>query len=495
MKTNIANTTIFTFIFCLLGNFPVKAVEPSEALKLAQQLNQAFVEVAESVSKSVVEVRVSKSAENYQMQGEQFRNSPFFDQLPEDFRKFFEQQPQQREQPNRSREPIYDGQGSGLVYRDDGIIMTNRHVVENSDKVKIVFKDGKEYDGEILGVDRESDIAVIKIDATGLKAAKIGDSSQTKAGEFAIAIGSPFGLKYSVTVGHISAKGRRVLTDQQMFDQDFIQTDASINPGNSGGPLVNIYGEVIGINTLIRGMNTGIGFAVPINLAKRISDMLIKDGKVTRAWLGVSITTLREDVELRDLAVGVEDGVVVRQFIPGGPAENSSLQLADVIISIDGNKVKTAEELKRAIRYKNAGDSIKIGLMRDGEPKEIQFETGAFPEEFTAVTRSRRIEEKPSKEPLEAELLGMRVQEISEDLAKRFMIDEEEGVIVVSVKKGSVAEEKSITPGEVVTRINSSEINSIETFKKSFENEDLKKGVLVHLKSNGSQRFEVLKDY
>ncbi|MBE87139.1 MAG: hypothetical protein CMO69_05335 [Verrucomicrobiales bacterium] len=495
MKTNIANTTIFTFIFCLLGNFPVKAVEPSEALKLAQQLNQAFVEVAESVSKSVVEVRVSKSAENYQMQGEQFRNSPFFDQLPEDFRKFFEQQPQQREQPNRSREPIYDGQGSGLVYRDDGIIMTNRHVVENSDKVKIVFKDGKEYDGEILGVDRESDIAVIKIDATGLKAAKIGDSSQTKAGEFAIAIGSPFGLKYSVTVGHISAKGRRVLTDQQMFDQDFIQTDASINPGNSGGPLVNIYGEVIGINTLIRGMNTGIGFAVPINLAKRISDMLIKDGKVTRAWLGVSITTLREDVELRDLAVGVEDGVVVRQFIPGGPAENSNLQLADVIISIDGNKVKTAEELKRAIRFKNAGDSIKIGLMRDGEPKEIQFETGAFPEEFTAVTRSRRIEEKPSQEPLEAELLGMRVQEISEDLAKRFMIDEEEGVIVVSVKKGSVAEEKSITPGEVVTRINSSEINSIETFKKSFENEDLKKGVLVHLKSNGSQRFEVLKDY
>ena len=495
MKTNIANTTIFTFIFCLLGNFPVKAVEPSEALKLAQQLNQAFVEVAESVSKSVVEVRVSKSVENNQMQGEQFRNSPFFDQLPEDFRKFFEQQPQQREQPNRSREPIYDGQGSGLVYRDDGIIMTNRHVVENSDKVKIVFKDGKEYDGEILGVDRESDIAVIKIDATGLKAVKIGDSSQTKAGEFAIAIGSPFGLKYSVTVGHISAKGRRVLTDQQMFDQDFIQTDASINPGNSGGPLVNIYGEVIGINTLIRGMNTGIGFAVPINLAKRISDMLIKDGKVTRAWLGVSITTLREDVELRDLAVGVEDGVVVRQFIPGGPAENSSLQLADVIISIDGNKVKTAEELKRAIRYKNAGDSIKIGLMRDGEPKEIQFETGAFPEEFTAVTRSRRIEEKPSQEPLEAELLGMRVQEISEDLAKRFMIDEEEGVIVVSVKKGSVAEEKSITPGEVVTRINSSEINSIETFKKSFENEDLKKGVLVHLKSNGSQRFEVLKDY
>ena len=499
MKSNIANTIIYSFIFCFFGNLTVvKAVEPSEALKLAQQLNQAFVEVAESVSKSVVEVRVSKSQENYQMQGEQFRNSPFFDQLPDDFRKFFEQQPQQpqqRQQPNRSREPIYDGQGSGLVYREDGIIMTNRHVVENSDRVKIVFKDGKEFEGEILGVDRESDIAVIKIEATGLQAVKIGDSNNTKAGEFAIAIGSPFGLKYSVTVGHISAKGRRVLTDQQMFDQDFIQTDASINPGNSGGPLVNIYGEVIGINTLIRGMNTGIGFAVPINLAKRISDMLIKDGKVTRAWLGVSITTLREDVELRDLAVGVEDGVVVRQFIPGGPAENSNLQLADIITSIDGKKVKSAEELKRAIRYKTAGDSIKIGLMRDGNSMEILFETGAFPEEFTPVTRARRVEDKNSNKPEIAELLGMRVQEISEDLAKRFMIDEEEGVIVVSVEKDSVSEEKSISPGDVVTRINSSEISSIETFKKAFENEDLKKGVLVHLKSNGSQRFEVLKDY
>ena len=162
MKINLKNSIFTSLLFSLLGTSSVKAVEPSEALKLAQQLNQAFVEVAESVSKSVVEVRVSKKSGNYEMQGEQFRNSPFFDQLPEDFRRFFEQQqPQGREQPNRSRVPIYDGQGSGLVYREDGIIMTNRHVVENSDKIKIVFKDGREYDGEILGVDRESDIAVI----------------------------------------------------------------------------------------------------------------------------------------------------------------------------------------------------------------------------------------------------------------------------------------------------------------------------------------------
>ncbi|MED5495720.1 MAG: trypsin-like peptidase domain-containing protein, partial [Verrucomicrobiota bacterium] len=215
----------------VVGGATATAAEPSEALKLAQQLNQAFVEVAESVSKSVVVVRVAKKPGAHGQFDGQFPNSPFFDQLPEDFRKFFEQPERREPQPRpRSREPIFDGQGSGLVYREDGIIMTNRHVIEGADKVKIVFKDGREFDGEVLGVDRESDIGVVKIDATGLTPAKLGDSSKTKAGEFAIAIGSPFELNYSVTVGHVSAKGRRVFSDQFMFDQDFIQTDASINP-------------------------------------------------------------------------------------------------------------------------------------------------------------------------------------------------------------------------------------------------------------------------
>lgn len=487
--------TICSILICW-GLINVKAAEPSDALKLAQQLNQAFVEVAEKVSKSVVVVRVAKNpgAES-QMDG-QFRNSPFFDQLPEDMRKFF-QQPERLEPPQRprSREPIFDGQGSGLVYREDGIIMTNRHVIEGADKVKIVFKDGREFDGEVLGVDRESDIGVVKIDATGLTPAKLGDSSKTKAGEFAIAIGSPFELNYSVTVGHVSAKGRRVFSDQFMFDQDFIQTDASINPGNSGGPLVNIYGEVIGINTLIRGMNTGIGFAVPVNLAMRVADMLIKDGKVTRAWLGVSITTLREDTDLRDLAKGVEDGVVVRQFVPGGPAENSELQLADIITSIDGTQVKSAEELKRSLRYKNAGDTVKVGLMRDGEAKEIDVKTGAFPDEFTAVARARRGAEIKPSEPAKANLLGMTVQNLNADLAKRFEIDEGEGVIVVAVEGDSAAADKNISPGDIVTRINSTPVDSVGAFNNATDELDLKKGVLVHLKSKGSQRFEVLKQY
>ena len=374
------------------------------------------------------------------------------------------------------------------------MILTNRHVVENAEKVQIVFRGGKEYDGEVLGVDRESDIAVVKIDATGLTAAKMGDSDKTKVGEFAIAVGSPYELDYSVTVGHVSAKGRRVFSDQMMFDQDFIQTDASINPGNSGGPLVNIYGEVIGINTLIRGVNTGIGFAIPVNLVKRVADMLIEDGKVTRAWLGVSITTLREDADYRDLAVGVEDGVVVRQFVSGGPAENSDLELADVITKVDGNSVKSADELKRELRLKKAGDSVTLGLMRNGKAREIEVETGAFPEEFTAVSRMRRSERKPEADT-KAKLLGMTVQNINADLAKRFEVEGEKGVIVTAIENDSVAAEKGISPGDIVTRINSAPVDSVASFKAALEGEDFKKGVIVHLTSEGSQRFEVLKQY
>jgi len=480
----------------MVAGSPARAAEPSEALKLAQQLNQAFVEVAESVSKSVVVVRVASKPQARGGVGNPF-NSPFFDQLPEEYRKFFERQQEQREeQPRRSRPrgPIYDGQGSGLVYREDGIILTNRHVVENADKVQIVFQGGKAYDGEVLGVDRQSDIAVVKIDATGLTAAKMGDSDKTKVGEFAIAVGSPYELDYSVTVGHVSAKGRRVFSDQMMFDQDFIQTDASINPGNSGGPLVNIYGEVIGINTLIRGVNTGIGFAIPVNLAKRVADMLIEDGKVTRAWLGVSITTLREDADYRDLAVGVEDGVVVRQFVSGGPAENSALELADVITTVDGNSVTTADELKRELRLKKAGDSVTLGLMRNGKAEEIEFKTGAFPDEYTAVSRLRRPAAKPEADA-KAKLLGMTVQNITPDLAKRFEVEGEEGVIVTAIENDSVAAEKGISPGDIVTRINSAPVDSVATFKATLEGEDLKKGVIVHLTSEGSQRFEVLKQF
>ena len=246
-----------------------------------------------------------------------------------------------------------------MIIRDDGYILTNFHVVEEAEKIIVRLRDGRKFEGTVRGKDAQSDLAVIKINATNLPAAKLGDSAAVRVGEFAVAIGAPFELDYSVTYGHVSAKGRSrvvpsmgVNSQGAMMDQDFIQTDASINPGNSGGPLVNLYGEVIGINSLIRGMHTGIGFAVPINLAKQVSEELIANGKFPRLWLGIGIRGLREDDDSMEQIKGVEDGVLVTTIRPDGPAAKSDLKSGDVITMVDGKTVSTATQLRNEIRGK-----------------------------------------------------------------------------------------------------------------------------------------------
>ena len=265
------------------------ATEPSTPLELARQLNQAFIELADKVSPSVVVISVAHRSPHFGLEEEE--ETPDLDQFPKEFRKWFErrrEQPKKKEDEedlNKDKDPVFDGQGSGVVIRKEGYILTNRHVVDGADKIKVRFRDGAEFDAEVRGVDAQSDVAVIQIQPGNkvLVAAKLADSDKTRVGEFAVAIGAPFELDYSVTFGHISAKGRSDILRDRTADQDFIQTDANINPGNSGGPLVNIDGEVIGINTLIRGMRTGIGFALPSNLAREVSDGIIADGKFARS--------------------------------------------------------------------------------------------------------------------------------------------------------------------------------------------------------------------
>ena len=269
------------------------------------------------------------------------------------------------------------GRGSGFVISEDGYILTNNHVVEDAEKITVRFKDSKSFTATVKGRDPQSDLAVIKIDAKGLTPAKMGDSDTTRVGEFVIAVGAPFALDYSVTIGHVSAKGRSVILDPVAGDQDFIQTDASINPGNSGGPLVNLYGEVIGINSMIRGMNTGIGFAIPSNLAKQVMPRLMQDGKFTRARIGVVICGLREvqDYKLKRRDRGWRRGVRIAQ---DGPAEKSDLKAGDIIVAVDGKPVKTARELKDEIAYKKAARChIGCGADRfrpEGEKFEDQSE-------------------------------------------------------------------------------------------------------------------------
>ncbi|HKQ39163.1 MAG TPA: trypsin-like peptidase domain-containing protein, partial [Verrucomicrobiae bacterium] len=404
------------------------ADKPSPALELARQLNQAFVEVAEQVSPVVVVVMVAYKPghENVDV-----NESPLWEFLPPELRKQLEDQLEERkrkeeEEPpqrqQRREKPRFTGQGSGVVLREDGFILTNGHVVDGAEKVKVRFKDGSDMDAEVRGVDKKSDIAVLKVDTKGSKlmAARLGDSDKLKVGEFAIAIGAPFEFDYSVTYGHVSAKDRtRVLNDRAM-DQAFIQTDASINPGNSGGPLVNIFGEVIGINTLIRGLGTGIGFAIPINLAHEISDKLITDGKYVRAWLGVEIHALRDDPEYRDLVPDVKEGVVVKSIMKNGPAAKSDLKPSDIVMAVDGKPVATPQQLKNEIRSKTIGRPVSLEVHRKGKNIKVKLTPEAWPEDDGTPLASTTRKATPDK----ATSFGLTVQNITKELSKQFGVEE-----------------------------------------------------------------------
>jgi len=372
------------------------AATNSPALDLARQINNAFIEVAETVSPSVVVIKV---AQRNRPDALDDMDNPFWDLVPEEFRKQFEKERERRKKEGEEGErggrggrrgekpPEFNGQGSGVIIRDDGYILTNFHVVEEAEKIVVRLRDGRKFEGTVRGKDAQSDLAVIKINATNLPAAKLGDSAAVRVGEFAVAIGAPFELDYSVTFGHVSAKGRSrvvpslgVNSQGAMMDQDFIQTDASINPGNSGGPLVNLYGEVIGINTLIRGLHTGIGFAVPVNLAKEVSEQLIANGKFPRLWLGIGIRGLREDDDNTEQIKGVDDGVLVTDIRPEGPASKSDLKRRDVITMVDGKTVSTSTQLRNEIRGKKAGIPVTLDLVRDGKPIKIKVRPEPWPE-------------------------------------------------------------------------------------------------------------------
>ena len=365
-----------------------RAATNSPALDLARQLNSAFVEVAETVSPSVVVIRVVNKPGKFDLDDE---DNPLWDLMPEEFRKQFREEREKRrkeeEEESKSATPKFDGKGSGVIIQEDGYILTNFHVVEDATKIEVRLRDRRRFTATLHGKDPQSDLAVLKINATNLPAAKLGDSDAVRVGEFAVAIGAPFEFDYSVTFGHISAKGRsqvipaRGLQSQgATMDQDFLQTDASINPGNSGGPLVNLYGEVIGINTLIRGLRTGIGFAVPVNLAKVVSERLIKDGKFPRLWLGIGIRGLREDDEAEEKVDGVEDGVLVISIQENGPAGKSDLKRRDVIIAVDGKSVVTAAQLRNEVRRKNAGQPVTLEIIRQSKPMKLKVSPEEWPE-------------------------------------------------------------------------------------------------------------------
>jgi serine protease Do len=418
--------------------------------------------------------------------------------LPWEFRRRFDDRrraPKEKEDSEEDsvhREPIFDASGSGIVLDEEGFILTNRHVVDGADKITVRFAESRdEFEAEVRGVDAQSDLAVIKVKAAGRKLmpARFADSTKTRVGEFAIAIGAPFELDYSVTFGHVSAKGRSHIIEDPSMDQDFLQTDANINPGNSGGPLVNIDGEIIGVNTLIRGMRSGIGFAIPSNLAKEVAMKLVADGKYVRAWLGIAIGALRDEADFRESITGISEGVLVKQIQPGGPAAKSDLKPSDVITAVDSKAVTTAQELKNEIRTKTIGAPVTLDVYRFGKQIKIKVKPEAWPEEITSVA-SR---EKPAVED-NAKGFGLTVKTLTKELAKEYGVERMEGVVVTEVERGSVAERKGIRNGDVITEVDQQPVTTPKQFLEAIKSGDRRRGVVFIFTSRGTIKTEILKD-
>ena len=389
--------------------------------------------------------------------------------------------------------------GSGFVFSKDGHIITNNHVVAGASEIKVKLRDGRRFDAEIIGADERSDIAVIKINAPDLSVASLGDSDAVRVGELAFAIGTPMELPYTFTSGIISAKGRTLALGG--YYDEFIQTDTSINPGNSGGPLCDIEGRVVGINTLISGINRGVGFAIPINTAKNIAEQLLAKGYVSRPWLGISIASLEEDSQLRQLFPGIDRGVVLRGIEPGAPAQRSDLIPGDVITKVDGKSVNISADLQREILGKKIGQSVELEIWRKGRTVRVTVQTGEQPDKFVrASMRSPGRKSSPSPAPKangsdHPAGPGLAVSDATPALLQEMNIQRKSsgGVLVTQVNPMSAAAAAGLERGDIITEAGGRPIHSKKDFETILEGMDNDRGILLLLERSGQKTFAILK--
>jgi len=451
-------------------------------IELARRLEGAFERVADQTSPSVVVITTKHKSGGATgpQDGDDENNGQQFNGTPFEF--FFRHMPQQHQ-------PDVESQGSGVILRKDGYILTNQHVIDEADTITVLLKDGTKYDAKVIGIDDRIDVAVIKVDAKDLPAAKIGNSDDVKVGQWAIAIGAPYELDYSFTVGFVSAKGRTgVANHGGNAYEDYIQTDAAINPGNSGGPLCDIEGRVIGINTLIRGLNRGIGFAIPINMAMDSAEKLITDGKVKRPWIGISISDLSDDKDLADYENGMKEGVVVTEIHQDTPAAKSDLKPADVIVAVDGVPVKTPRQLQQQVLHKRIGQKVVLDVVRNGKNVPVTIQTDEMPDQLQTVSLERHAMPKAESG------FGLTVQTLTKDLADRMKLDVTDGVVVTDVADGSPAQEKGLQRGDVITAIDRVPAHSADDFKAAIAKAETDKTVLLYVQRGRVSTFVVLKD-
>jgi len=446
---------------------------------VVHQLNSAFSKVFEIVAPSVVIIEVTKKSDSND-------NSTLDDLL-------FPNQPDESNPRGNPRGfPPVQSEGSGFIVRSDGYIFTNDHVLDGADRIDVKLQDGREFQAKIVGTDEKTDVAVIKIDASNLPIAQMGDSDQVRVGQFAFAIGAPFKLDYTFTFGVISGKGRSKLLDNAGYSiSDYLQTDASINPGNSGGPLCDIDGKVIGMNTLINGLNRGLGFAIPSNLVSEIGEQLVAGHKIIRPWLGIRIETLGDDSSIRDLFKGVDRGVIVRTIEADAPAYKSDLRPFDVITQVDGTAVSTDTQLQREILKKKVGQTVQLSVWRKGQILKIPVTTGELPNQI-AQAKVTPIPVTPPKEE-ETGKFGLQVQELTKEVAARLKLSASQGVIVTDVEDNSVAAAQDIQREDVITEVDGRPITNVASFREALSKADPQRGVLLYLDRKGTKTFAVLK--
>jgi serine protease Do len=392
----------------------------------------------------------------------------------EPFERFFGPMPRRR-MPERSL-------GSGFIFDPAGYILTNNHVVENADEIKVKLNSGEEMTAELVGRDPKTDIAVLKIDAKkDLPTIPFGDSDAVKVGEWVMAIGNPFGLEFSVTAGIVSAKGRFI--GQGNYD-DFLQTDAPINPGNSGGPLLDLQGRVVGINTSIfsrSGGNIGIGFAIPINLAKELIPQLREKGRVTRGWIGVMIQKVTPEIA-ESLGLSASRGALVADVVKGGPAEAAGIKVGDVIVSFDGHDVKESTELPTLVAREKIGQEVPVVVMRDGKEEAVTIRIAEMKDEEEQVASG------------ESEAYGLTVQNLTPEIAESLGIGVDvQGVLVSGVEPGSPADEAGLRRGDVIVEVNRKPVKDVDAYSKEMKGAGPGKSVLLLVRRGENTVFLALK--
>jgi serine protease Do len=380
----------------------------------------------------------------------------------------------------RAPQPRQNGVGSGFIIDSDGTVLTNYHVVGEAEKISVTLSDGKRYDAKVIGKDQKTDIAVVKIDAgRDLPAVTLGDSDRLEVGEWVVAIGNPFGLDHTVTSGIVSAKGRQIGAGP--YD-NFIQTDASINPGNSGGPLINLRGEVVGINTAIfsqSGGNIGIGFAIPTNSVKDLLPQLKDKGRVVRGYLGTTVQKITPEIA-NSLGVKESGGALVADVVKGSPAEKAGIKTGDVIIEFDRKEIKDSSDLPPVVARVKPGTTVQLKVLREGKQVSLPLTVGELKD-------NEIVASSPDND------MGLTVQPVTPDIAQSLGLERAEGLVVASVKPGSAAEEAGLRSGDVITQINRRPVKSLAEYNREIARNEKGKAVLFLVRRGQSSLFLALK--